>query len=153
MTQAGDGKNLVTSGLFCAALVDKHKRVIAKECFGGETLGHDGIVPHEFQRDRVRAEKLFHRPGMRFRRVGGCNGLLQREKFFTRAHDKPVARKADDVRRFAAGQIEADRDSARAREGGVVRDKRVRRAVRKTNRHGNRRTNEVRSFGKRGRLA
>ena len=106
-----------------------------KKRLRGKACGRGGVFLNEFQRDRTRAEKLFDRPRMRFGRVRREDGLLQREKFLTGAHDESVMRHRNDIRRFATGQAElTNPPSARTGEGGIVRNERIRRGVGKTNR-------------------
>src|SRR6202451_1076192 len=134
-----DGKNLVTPRLLQPVLVHENERVVGKEPLSTVDGRYYLGFLHEFQCQRMCAEKRLDRPWVRLAGIGGNSGFLQSEKVLTGANHEAVMRKRDNIGSPAAGKIKANRHSTRAGVRRVIGSGRVGRGIREANGYGHRR--------------
>src|SRR5262249_25149832 len=109
----GNGEKLVATGLLYSLPVHEDERVVREKGLSAETGRYRLDVLEEFQCKRTRAQERLYVPRMRLARIGGHDGLLQRQEIFAGADDEPVVRQRDYIRRAAAREIEPDGHSPR----------------------------------------
>src|SRR5262245_31549427 len=80
--------------------------------------------------------------------IGRHDCFLKREKLFAAADHETVVRNRDNIGQLPAWEIESDRHPTRAGVGRVIRNERIRSAIRESNCYGRRRSLKISGFGK-----